>query len=108
NPRLIPEKADRRPLAPVPSGRLARRNYRDTNEEIANDQAPGIQVQDRPPAGHQSVGPAEEPDQQARLRPGPAWPTAQEAIRLWRAADGQAAAQGLLRQYRRAPVPPHL
>ena len=31
---FIPEKADRRPLAPVPSGRLARRrNYRDTNEE---------------------------------------------------------------------------
>src|SRR5438046_341885 len=46
----------------------------------ANDQAPGVQVQDRSPAGHQSVGPAEEPDQQARLRPGPAWPAAQEAL----------------------------
>src|ERR1019366_7675536 len=74
-----------------------------------DDQAPRIQVQTRPPDGPEHLGPSEKPGEPARIRPRPARPAPQEqALRLWRAAQGQAEAARLLRQYFRKAVPRHL
>ena len=53
-------------------------------------------------------GRAKSPLEPPRIRSRPARPAAQEAVGLRHAAFGQAEAEGLLRQYRRAPVPPPL
>src|SRR5487761_596873 len=73
-----------------------------------HEQASGTEIQDQPPPRRQSVGPAEKPAQPPRLRPGTAWPAAQEAVEFRHPARRQAEIEGLLRQYRRAPVPPPL
>src|SRR5580658_6802583 len=77
--------------------------------EDANDQAPSGEVQDRPPHGPEYLGPTEVANQQARIRPGPAWPAPQgQALRLRRAITRQAEAQGLLRQHVGAALPRYL
>src|ERR1700720_2619872 len=73
-----------------------------------DEQASRIEIQDKPAPRGQSLGPLEEPLEPPRLRARAARAAAQEALRLRHAADGEAEAQGLLRQYRRAPVPPPL
>src|SRR5881398_2407425 len=80
-----------------PSPRLDQAYPDNTTMERLREQAREFEVQDRPPPQGQPVGPSQEPDQQARIRSRPAWPGAPEADRLSPAADGQAAAQGLLR-----------
>src|SRR5260370_7740086 len=76
--------------------------------ECPREQARASEVQDRPPPQGQPVGPSQEPDQQARIRPRPARPGPPEADRLPPAADGQAAAEGLLRLGLPAPPAPLL
>src|SRR6266404_1976057 len=55
--------------------------------EPTREQTRASQVQDRPPPQGQPVGPAEKPDQQARIWSRPAWPGPSEADRLPPAAD---------------------
>ena len=94
---------------PVP---LTGVNYRDNNNAIRQR----IRMSKREESkykinrrlGVNLWGRGKSPLNQARLRSRPAWPAAQEAVRLRHAAHGEAEAQGLLRQYRRAPVPPLL
>src|SRR3546814_6392756 len=45
-------------------------------------QAPCVEVQDQPPPRGQSLGPPQEPGQQARVRPRPARPAPPQADRL--------------------------
>src|SRR4029077_6910895 len=77
--------------------------------EDANDQAYGIQVQDRPPDGREHLGSSEKPGQPARVRPRPARRAPQEqALRLRCAAQSQAETARLLRKHFRTSVPRHL
>src|ERR1700733_16000496 len=76
------------------------------NGANAHEQAHRVEVQDQPPPWRQSVGAREEPAEPARIRAGPARPATQEAVRLRDPAFRQAEAEGVLRQYRRTPVPP--
>ena len=49
---------------------------------LMSKQASGTEIQDQSPPRGQSVGPAEEPAQPPRIRPRPARPAPQEAVRL--------------------------
>src|SRR6185437_6749426 len=67
---------------------------RQTTKE-SDEQARQFQVQARPSRRRKSLGPSQEPGQQALLWPRPARPAPrQEAERLWHPAAGQAEAQG--------------
>src|ERR1700722_16752435 len=72
------------------------------------EQAHGVQVQDQSPSRRQFMGAREEPLEPPRIRARPARPAAQEAVGLRDSAFRQAEVERLLRQYRRAPVPPPL
>src|ERR1700731_1191026 len=78
---------------------------RDTGIGSYEQQASGTEIQDQSPPRGKSVGPAEEPAEPPRIRPRPARPAPQEALRLRNATRRQAEAQGLLCEYRRAPIP---
>ena len=75
-------------------------------DEDRDDQARRSKVQTRPPHGPEHLGPPEEPGEPPRIRPRPARPAPQgQDVRLRHAAEGQAEAQGLLRQHLREAVP---
>src|SRR5262245_50363763 len=93
----------------LPEQRRARSSPTAKTTEDANDQAYGVQVQDRPPDGREHLGSSEKPGEPAGIRPRPTWPAPQEqTLRLRRAAQGQAEVARILRQYLRAAVPRHL
>src|SRR3546814_16734742 len=67
-------------------------------------QAPCVEVQDQPPPRGQSLGPPQEPGQQARVRPRPARQAPPQAERLRHPARRQAETERLLRPHRRDAV----
>src|SRR3546814_18778923 len=66
--------------------------------------APCVEVQDQPPPRGQSLGPPQEPGQQARVPPRPARPAPPQADRLRHPARRHAESEGLLLQPRRAAL----